>query len=661
MDNPEVSVHVEHLEEEKTKRSVIAEHSEVETSTMVKSTPKDGGETKTNGRWLSFILIQKGHFLPMWNNIFVVSCVFAVSIDPLFFYIPIIHEKKCLYFDTRMKAIALVLRLLTDHFYIADIVMRVWTSIPKIKSPEASGVTETEAKALNSEKKVSVDNVLAIARKTWARINRSYVLIDFLAILPIPQVGMFVFFSKMKSPGCSKARRLFDTLILFQFIPRVLPVYLLCRERKRTLNKASMWTKGVFNFFLYILASHVIGALWYFFAIQRELDCWHSVCKRHEGCTFSSCSENCPINLPEETKRKPFDFGIYANALNSGLVQSTDFPQKLLNCFWWGLRNLSSLGQNLNTSTYAWENLFAVFISITGLLLFIYLIGNLQTYLQFATTRSEKLRRKMKTKNLEVELWLSRKGLPSNLKAVIMHIIQQKLEQNKDVPVDDLLSILPSAHSKYILRYLGLATLKKVPMLQTMGVRLLKAITEHLEPVDYREDNCIIQEGERLNKMIFITHGTVHTYKTNGKGGKYGSEFLERGDYYGAEELLNWASKFSPSDDLPVSTRMVKPVTKVEVFELSADDLKSIAFKYWWNFTKKKDLKDFDQSVLEGFAVFSIEKEIRRRKQTQKKRTISSLNKLVTSQGSASKKWQRLISKITREQIPSPVGALDRK
>ncbi|KAL6123068.1 hypothetical protein ACLB2K_075591 [Fragaria x ananassa] len=264
----------------------------------------------------------------------------------------------------------------------------------------------------------------------------------------------------------------------------------------------------------------------------------------------------------------------------------------------------------------------------------------------------------MKTKNLEVDLWLSRKGLPGNLKVVIMQIIQQKLEQNKDVQVEDILSVLPSAHSKYIKRYLRLATLKKVPMLQTMEVRMLKAICEHLEPVDYREDSYIIREEERMNQMIFITHGTVQTYKTNGKGGKVGSKFLEKGDFYGAEELLKWASNFSAYQDLPISKRMVKPVTKVEAFSLGADDLKSVAIKYWWNFTKNKDPKDFDQSMLEEFAISSIEKEIRRRRQVKKKHTIRSLHNLDT-QGSASQKLQEVISRVMKDQIPSPVCALD--
>ncbi|KAK9907217.1 hypothetical protein M0R45_001989 [Rubus argutus] len=75
----------------------------------------------------------------------------------------------------------------------------------------------------------------------------------------------------------------------------------------------------------------------------------------------------------------------------------------------------------------------------------------------------------MKMKDVEVDLWLNRKGLPSNFKEVIMNFIQQKLEQNEDVEVENILSVLPSAHRKYITLYLRLAALKKVRMLQTMG------------------------------------------------------------------------------------------------------------------------------------------------------------------------------------------------
>jgi hypothetical protein len=45
----------------------------------------------------------------------------------------------------------------------------------------------------------------------------------------------------------------------------------------------------------------------------------------------------CPVQTPNTTL---FDFAIFLDALQSGVVESTDFPQKLFYCFWWGLRNL---------------------------------------------------------------------------------------------------------------------------------------------------------------------------------------------------------------------------------------------------------------------------------------------------------------------------------
>lgn len=94
----------------------------------------------------------------------------------------------------------------------------------------------------------------------------------------------------------------------------------------------------------------VIGALWYIFAIQREIACWQYACQSENGCepnTFrcddtsvrnvTVLNELCPINPPNATL---FDFGIFVDALQYSVKQSTNFPDRFLNCFWWGLRHL---------------------------------------------------------------------------------------------------------------------------------------------------------------------------------------------------------------------------------------------------------------------------------------------------------------------------------
>lgn len=174
----------------------------------------------------------------------------------------------------------------------------------------------------------------------------------------------------------------------------------------------------------------MFGALWYLLSIQREDTCWRKECGKI-NCNFASlyCGSNtardniflqnvCLTNGSDDIDPT---FGIYLPALRT-VSQSTSFFEKFFYCFWWGLQSLrfspspnylshfscyqlractpsrnvefdivfmywftyrSSLGQNLKTSTYTWENLFAVFVSISGLVLFALLIGNVQVRIYY--------------------------------------------------------------------------------------------------------------------------------------------------------------------------------------------------------------------------------------------------------------------------------------
>ncbi|KAL5568102.1 hypothetical protein UlMin_024677, partial [Ulmus minor] len=87
-----------------------------------------------------------------WPEVFLISCVIGVLIDPLFLYIPVIDETdKCLRRNETMKVIALVLRSITDFAYVAHIIVRLQSALKREGFP------------------------------------LSDLLIDILAILPIPQ------------------------------------------------------------------------------------------------------------------------------------------------------------------------------------------------------------------------------------------------------------------------------------------------------------------------------------------------------------------------------------------------------------------------------------------------------------------------------------------
>jgi cyclic nucleotide gated channel len=118
------------------------------------------------------ILDPQGPFLQKWNKIFVLSCVIAVSLDPLFFYVPVINDdEKCLDLDSRMEITAIILRSFTDIFYILHIFFQFRT-----------GFIAPSSRVFG--RGVLVEDAWAIAM----RYLSSYFLIDILAVLPLPQV-----------------------------------------------------------------------------------------------------------------------------------------------------------------------------------------------------------------------------------------------------------------------------------------------------------------------------------------------------------------------------------------------------------------------------------------------------------------------------------------
>ncbi|XP_040368446.1 cyclic nucleotide-gated ion channel 1 isoform X2 [Rosa chinensis] len=528
-----------------------------------------------------------------WDSIFVASCVIAVSLDPLFFYIPIIdREKKCLQADRQLRTVTLILRSVMDITFIVHIIYQ-------IREAMIAAALDKMAKPKSSDffkgpffKRVGaiVDNL------SWRSL-----ITDILAVLPIPQVLLLVVFFKMRGSGYLNHRKILNFFLLLQYLARIYRIHL---SSKKLTKSHGIWIKGLFNLFLYIFASHVLGAFWYFFSIQRETSCWHRSCGPNCISTFycdeykhsddmvtliTSLNASCPINTTG-----PFDFGIFLDSLKSNNPASINFPQKLCYSFWWGLRNLSNFGTNLVTSNYVWENLFAILISIIGLLLFLYLIGNVQTFMSMGTAKSEEIRRKIKSKKQVMKEWMEKNCLPAKLRKEIMANIREKLEQDNHADMGDPYSILPSSTKKSLKRALCMSTLRKVPRLEGMNPKVLKMICDYLKPVTYPEHHYVAKVDEPVDQMVLVKEGTMWIYSSNTSTPSKIHRTVENGGIYGDEQLLSWASKDMQHvsfENFPISKENVKCHTKVEGFAIAAKDLKDVATKckMFWNYDDPRE------------------------------------------------------------------------
>lgn len=528
-----------------------------------RSTPE---EKKAKAR----VLDPQGPFLQRWNKIFVISCLIAVSVDPLFFYIPLIDgHKNCLYLDKKLARVASILRFFTDIFYLLHMIFQFKT-----------GFVAPSSRVFG--RGVLVEDTFAIAK----RYLSTYFVIDFLAVLPLPQVFVLIVLPNLQGSEVMKAKDVLMIIVTCQYVPRlvrIIPLYLQITRSAGIITETA-WAGAAFNLLIYMLASHVFGAGWYLLSVKREDTCWRDECnKRGRGfaslyCGSTTAGENdflrdvCATNGDADID--PI-FGIYLPALTT-VSQSTSFFEKFFYCFWWGLQSLSSLGQNLKTSTYTWENLFAVFVSISGLVLFALLIGNVQTYLQSASVRIEEMR----VKRRDTEQWMAHRLLPENLKERILRHEQYRWQETRGVDEEGLLMNLPKDLRREIKRHLCLSLLKKVPMFENMDEQLLDAMCDRLKPMLYTEDSCIIREGDPVNEMLFVMRGYLESTTTNGgQSGFFNSNVLKGGDFCG-EELLTWALDPAAVSNLPSSTRTVKTLSEVEAFVLRADDLKFVATQF---------------------------------------------------------------------------------
>ncbi|KAL8223465.1 hypothetical protein R6Q57_018940 [Mikania cordata] len=523
------------------------------------------------------IFDPQDQFLLTWSKFFVVSCILAVSVDPLFFYLPVFDQSNtCFGIDQKLVIIVTTLRTCVDLFYLIHIALQFRTAYI---APSSRVFGQGEL----------VINPAQIAK----RYLQWYFIIDFLWVLPLPQIIIWRFLHRSRGSDVLSTKQALFFMVLLQYIPRFARIMPLTSELKRTngVIAETAWAGAAYYLLLYVLASHIVGAFWYLLSVERVGTCWQRACvKSGHNASFLYCGNNhmagydiwsnisssiLTKNCTPDGDNPPFDFGMFKQALSSGVVSSKKFVLKHYYCLWWGLQNLSTLGQGLQTSTYAGESLFSITHAISGLILFALLIGNMQTYLQSLTIRLEEMR----VKRHDSEQWMHHQLLPPDLRERVRQYEQCKWLETRGADEENLIQSLPKDLKRDIRRHLCLSLVKRVPLFENMDERLLDAICERLKPCLYTDDSYIVREGDLVDDMLFIIRGRLESVTTDGGRTGFFNRGLLKGDFCG-EELLTWALDPKSGSNLPSSTRTVKALRDVEAFALAAHDLKFVAGQF---------------------------------------------------------------------------------
>ncbi|KAL3566002.1 hypothetical protein D5086_031417, partial [Populus alba] len=531
--------------------------------------PKFGGfkvfpENNNEPYWREKILDPGSDVILKWNRVFLFSCLTALFVDPLFFYLPSVlsnGKSTCMGTDLNLGITVTCFRTFADVFYIIHIVIKFRTAYV---SPSSRIFGRGE---------LVMDPEL-IAR----RYLRSDFFIDLIAALPLPQIVIWFIIPAIRSSHADHTNNAIVLIVLLQYIPRLYLIFPLSSEiiKATGVVTKTAWAGAAYNLLLYMLASHVLGASWYLLSIERHATCWKSACKhelspipckpRYLDCGTLNFAdrkswENTTVLFSRcnPSDKTFFDYGIFANALEQNVL-SSDFIEKYFYCLWWGLQNLSSYGQTLSTSTFIGETAFAILIAILGLVLFAHLIGNMQTYLQSITVRLEEWRLKRR----DTEEWMRHRQLPQSLRERVRRFVQYKWLATRGVDGESILRALPTDLRRDIQRHLCLDLVRRVSSSLVLPSSILKSI-------------CSFRA---LANVFPICRGKLESSTTNGgRTGFFNSIILRPGDFCG-EELLAWALLPKSTLNLPSSTRTVRALEEVEAFALQAGDLKFVANQF---------------------------------------------------------------------------------
>ncbi|KAF3438350.1 hypothetical protein FNV43_RR21112 [Rhamnella rubrinervis] len=513
-----------------------------------------------------------------WNKFFIISCLVAIFVDPLFFILTSVQEdNKCIVTDRPLTTEIVVFRSVIDFIYLLHMLLQFRLAYV---APESRVIGAGEL--VDHPEKIALNYL------------RGYFLIDLFIVLPLPQIMILLVLPKsLGSSGENYAKNLLRAAVLGQYTPklyRFLPLFIGQTPSGFILSQVRLQAVVLLTF---VLSGHVVGSCWYHFGLQRIHQCLRNAC--HDS-GIKKCMNFLDCGYGDDTdrfkqveawdiwknnanasscfnKEGGFPYGIYGEAVK--LTTEKNAVTRYVYSLFWGFQQISTLAGNQVPSYFVWEVLFTMGIIGLGLLLFAILIGHMQNFLQALGRR----RLEMSLRHRDLEQWMSHRRLPEELRRQVRDAEQYIWAATRGVNEEALMVNLPEDLQRDIRRHLFMF-IKKVRIFSLMDEPILDAICERLRQKTYIKGSKILYHGGLVEKMVFIVRGKMESIGEDGI-----IVPLSEGDVCG-EELLSWCLEHSsvnkdgkkiriPGQRL-LSNRTVRCFTNVEVFSLRAADIEEV-------------------------------------------------------------------------------------
>lgn len=566
-------------------------------SSLVPINTRKKPQTSSSSRFPSSpfgtVLDPRTQRVQRWNRALLLARGVALAVDPLFFYALSIGRggSPCLYMDGGMAAFVTVLRTCVDAVHLFHLWLQFRLAYVSRESLVVGcGKLVWDARAIAS-------HYIGSLKGFW---------FDIFVILPVPQAVFWLVVPKLiREEQIKLIMTIMLFIFLFQFLPKVYHSISLMRRMQKVTGFifGTIWWGFGLNLIAYFIASHVAGGCWYVLAIQRVVSCLQKQCQRNARCNLSlSCSEevcyqflssagsigdSCGGNSTFTVRKPlcldgsgPYNYGIFKLALP--VVSSNSAAVKILYPIFWGLMTLSTFGNDLEPTSHWLEVIFSICMVLSGLLLFTLLIGNIQVFLHAVMAK----KRTMQLRCRDMEWWMKRRQLPSQLRHRVRYFERQKWATMGEQDEMELIKDLPEGLRRDIKRYLCLDLIKKVPLFHNLDDLILDNICDRVKPLVFSKNEKIIREGDPVQRMIFLVRGRVKRSQSLSRG-MVTTTVLEPGGFLG-DELLSWCLRRPFIDRLPASSATFVCIESIEAFGLEGDHLRYITDHFRYKFASER-------------------------------------------------------------------------
>jgi len=290
--------------------------------------------------WYNKIIDPSSDFILTWTYVFRVSCFIALFMDPLYFYVPKIFyaPTTCAGKDRHLTVIVTVFRSIADLFYVLQMIIKFRTAY------------------VNPSSKLGVfgrGDLVTDPKEIAKQYLRSDFIVDLVASLPFPQI---IIWSVIPALKYSLSEHSNDILLLVALVQYIIRLYLMISLNNKIVKTTGVfaktaWQGAAYNLLLYMIASHVVGALWYLLAFDRQITCWKKYCNDETDCEtwYMDCGVQQDLNWngtlvfsicdANDTDNPNYDYGMFESLLYNR-TPNQSFLKKYFYCLWWGLQNL---------------------------------------------------------------------------------------------------------------------------------------------------------------------------------------------------------------------------------------------------------------------------------------------------------------------------------